>query len=84
MSEQQLDPKVTAVLDKHFENTAASGNDVEDVDEDDLFAELEKDDSVLDGLRAQRLQQLHEEYVYVIELIPVTCMQNDTDHCLPG
>jgi hypothetical protein len=49
-----VDQKVAAVLDK---------SRADDSDEDDLFEELENDDSMLDNLRAQRMQQLHEEYV---------------------
>jgi len=47
-----LDHNVAAVLDR-------AGGD-SDVDEDDLIAELENDDT-LDALREKRLQQLHEE-----------------------
>lgn len=50
-----LDPIVAKVLDRER-------NPQEDEDEDELLAELEKEDSSLDAFRERRLQQLHEEY----------------------
>ncbi|EKG09894.1 hypothetical protein MPH_13101 [Macrophomina phaseolina MS6] len=47
----QIDAKVAAIVDKTHDSD----------DEDALIAELEADDS-LDGLREQRLQQLHAEF----------------------
>jgi len=47
-----LDHNVATVIDR-------AGGDP-DIDEDDLIAELENDDT-LDALREKRLQQLHEE-----------------------
>lgn len=49
----QLDAKVASVIDR------AARND--ESDEDDLIAQLE-DDSELDAFRAQRIQQLHDEF----------------------
>lgn len=49
----QLDSKVAAVIDRAAKN--------DDSDEDDLIAQLE-DDSELDAFRAQRIQQLHDEF----------------------
>jgi hypothetical protein len=52
-----LDPIVAKVLDRER-------NPQEDEDEDELLAELEKEDSSLDAFRERRLQQLHEEFVF--------------------
>lgn len=52
-SSRVIDDKVASVVDKK----AAL-----DEDEDDLIAQLENDDSILDGLRERRLEQLHQEY----------------------
>ncbi|OSS45287.1 hypothetical protein B5807_10160 [Epicoccum nigrum] len=49
----QLDAKVAAVIDRAAKN--------DESDEDDLIAQLE-DDSELDAFRAQRIQQLHDEF----------------------
>lgn len=48
-----LDSKVASVIDRAAKN--------DESDEDDLIAQLE-DDSELDAFRAQRIQQLHEEF----------------------
>ena len=60
----ELDTKVASLLDKHAENVAAASERKEDLsdDEDDLIAELEKEDAVMDGFRERRIQQLHDEY----------------------
>jgi hypothetical protein len=50
-----VDRKVAALVDKAPPDESHSG------DENDLFDELEKDDSALDAFREQRMQQLHEE-----------------------
>ena len=62
----ELDPKVAALLDKHADKAIASSSnenakDLSD-DEDDLLAELERDDSAMDAFREKRMQQLHDEY----------------------
>ena len=62
----ELDPKVAAILDKHADKAIASSykenaKDLSD-DEDDLLAELERDDSAMDAFREKRMQQLHDEY----------------------
>ncbi|KAF1933407.1 GTPase inhibitor [Didymella exigua CBS 183.55] len=49
----QLDSKVASVIDRAAKN--------DESDEDDLIAQLE-DDSELDAFRAQRIQQLHDEF----------------------
>ncbi|KAG9200249.1 hypothetical protein G6514_007462 [Epicoccum nigrum] len=49
----QLDAKVASVIDRAAKN--------DESDEDDLIAQLE-DDSELDAFRAQRIQQLHDEF----------------------
>lgn len=48
-----LDSKVASVIDRAAKN--------DESDEDDLIAQLE-DDSELDAFRAQRIQQLHDEF----------------------
>lgn len=48
----QLDPTVAKVLDTAHDSD----------DEDELLAELEREDAALDGFRERRLQQLHEEF----------------------
>ncbi|KAI9786913.1 MAG: hypothetical protein M1839_005144 [Geoglossum umbratile] len=50
-----VDRKVAALLDRAPVGDSHSG------DENDLFDELEKDDSALDAFREKRMQQLHEE-----------------------
>ncbi|KAH0562992.1 hypothetical protein GP486_002440 [Trichoglossum hirsutum] len=50
-----VDNKVAALVDKALPDESHSG------DENDLFDELEEDDSALDAFREQRMQQLHEE-----------------------
>ena len=50
-----VDHKVAALLDRAPQDESHSG------DENDLFDELEKDDSALDAFREKRMQQLHEE-----------------------
>lgn len=54
MSAAPLDAKVSAVLDQR---TVA--NDLDDLDEDDLFDALEKEDDT--AYRAHRIEQLHSE-----------------------
>lgn len=49
----QLDSKVASVIDRAAKN--------DESDEDDLIAQLE-DDSELGAFRAQRIQQLHDEF----------------------
>ena len=49
----QLDAKVASVIDRAAKN--------DESDDDDLIAQLE-DDSELDAFRAQRIQQLHDEF----------------------
>ena len=53
---KQLDETVAKVLDRE---RAARGDSE---DEDGLLAELEREDTALDGFRERRLQQLHEEF----------------------
>ncbi|KAI5854752.1 thioredoxin-like protein [Tricharina praecox] len=48
-----LDATVTKVLDRDRADSD---------DEDELLAELEREDSALDGFRERRLQQLHDEF----------------------
>lgn len=50
-----VDHKVAALLDR------APLDESHSDDENDLFDELEKDDSALDAFREKRVQQLHEE-----------------------
>ena len=52
------------MLDSHVERRIASKEDGKDLsdDEDDLLAELERDESVMDAFREKRMQQLHDEY----------------------
>ncbi|KAI9772897.1 MAG: hypothetical protein M1840_008779 [Geoglossum simile] len=50
-----VDHKVAALLDRAPQHESYSG------DENDLFDELEQDDSALDAFREKRMQQLHEE-----------------------
>jgi hypothetical protein len=56
MSATPLDAKVSAVLDQK-----TAGNDLDDVDEDELFDALEREDD--SAYRAHRIQQLHSELV---------------------
>jgi len=48
-----LDATVAKVLDQKR---------TDDDDEDELLAELEREDNALDGFRERRLQQLHDEF----------------------
>jgi hypothetical protein len=50
-----IDHKVAALVDRAPPDGSHAS------DENDLFDELEKDDSALDAFREQRMQQLHEE-----------------------
>ncbi|KAI5804044.1 thioredoxin-like protein [Peziza echinospora] len=65
MSSAELDPKVAAIIDRRAEKsvaaTAAGKADLSD-DEDDLIAELERDDSAMDAFRERRMQELHDEF----------------------
>ncbi|RPB18445.1 thioredoxin-like protein [Terfezia boudieri ATCC MYA-4762] len=65
-SESKLDPKVATLIDKHADKAIASSSkeNVKDLsdDEDDLLAELERDDSAMDAFREKRMQQLHDEF----------------------
>ena len=62
-AQRQLDPVVAGVLDKHEDEKAKKGLDSDD--DEALFEELEKDDD-LSGLREKRMQELHEECVFLI------------------
>jgi len=53
MTTPALDATVTKVLDRKRADSD---------DEDELLAELEREDSALDGFRERRLQQLHDEF----------------------
>jgi hypothetical protein len=67
-AQRQLDPVVAAVLDKHEDEKTKQGLDSDD--DEALFEELEKDDD-LSGLREKRMQELHEECVYLVYCIPL-------------
>ena len=70
--EAEIDPKVAALLDKHADKTIGRPKEDASDDEDALLAELEQDDSVLDGFREKRMQQLHDEYVGFFALAATT------------
>jgi hypothetical protein len=56
-----LDERVAAALD--------SRKGAESDNEDELFDQLENDESALDAIRETRMQQLHEECVLVFSYV---------------
>lgn len=63
----RLDDKVAGALDNQADRQLRSSAAADAVDEDELIAQLENDDAVLDGLREKRMQQLHEECVFAFQ-----------------
>ena len=66
--EAEIDLRVATLLQTKQSVGPSESSD----DEDALLAELEQDDSVIDGFREKRMQQLHDEYVGFFALAATT------------